>query len=268
MDASFRTRRSGVLIFAAASFALASIVESAAVAAPRIDYAELYVIYTGSTAIQVKFNGNIIRSGAVIPAGLYAVVVYDEGDNLNPRFVMTGPGVSISSDLNPSGMGLQSVTFGPYTFPTNASYRIEDTNLGASSVVTFTTSATSSGSGSGGSSGGSSGGTQPSGANATSARSSAKLLGTLKASVSASGKPTLTFGGKTPKALKAGRYTVTATDQSRTAGLIVGAVAKPAITISGGSAVGTRTRTVTLTVGKWFFAPSTSGKKTYFTVVE
>ena len=118
-----------------------------------MDYSELYVFYTGSAAIQVKFNGNVIRSGAVIPAGPYAVIVYDEGDNPNPRFMMAGPAVSIASDLNPSGMGLQSVVFGPYTFPTNASYRIEDTNLGASSVVTFTTSATSSGSGSGGSSG-------------------------------------------------------------------------------------------------------------------
>ena len=93
------------------------------------------------------------------------------------------------------------------------------------------------------------------------------MLGTLKVSVSASGKPTLTFGGKAPKTLKAGRYTVTVRDHSRTAGLILGAVAEAAITISGGPAVGTRSRIVTLTAGKWAFEPSAGGKKTYFTVV-
>src|SRR5580765_4078807 len=97
----------------------------------------------------VTLGGTIIRSGGSIPAGLYTVIVYDDGYNSSPRFTMSGPGVAINSDLNSTGMGVDGVsTFGPYTFPASASYTVQQAG---GTAVTFGTTAA------GGSSGGSSG---------------------------------------------------------------------------------------------------------------
>ena len=113
-------------------------------ASVRVGEAELYVSYTGANIVQVMLAGQVIRSGGSIPAGTYVVLVYDDGYNATPRFLMSGPGVNISSDLNSSGMGIDGVsTFGPYTFPTGASYTVQQ--QGGPSV-TFGTTASSGGS--------------------------------------------------------------------------------------------------------------------------
>jgi len=234
---------------------------------------ELYVFYVGSSSLQVKLNGNVVRSGGSIPAGSYLVLVSDD-DDLNPQFRMSGPGVSISSNLNSTGMGIDSPsTFGPFNL--SGSYTVQDAVIGAASLTTFsttggsggastggTTSGTSGGT-SGGSSGGS-GGSQSSGSTAGMGGAT-KMVGTLKGSVSGA-RVTLTFNGRAPKSLKAGRYTVSVSDRSKTAGMIIGTGAKRPITLSGAAATGTSSRSVTLTAGKWFFAASASGAKTYFTV--
>ena len=64
--------------------------------------------------------------------------------------------------------------------------------------------------------------------------SNTKMTGTLKGSVSATGKGLLMFGGRIPKTLKAGRYTVTVVDQSKKAGLVVGQASKRPVTLSAG----------------------------------
>ena len=94
------------------------------------------------------------------------------------------------------------------------------------------------------------------------------MMGTLKGSVSATGKGLLMFGGRIPKTLKAGRYTVTVVDRSKKAGLVVGQTSKRPVTLSAASVTGTSSRSVTLSAGKWFFANSTTGAKTYFTVTK
>jgi len=68
------------------------------------------------------------------------------------------------------------------------------------------------------------------------------MVGTLKASVSASGKPTLTFNGKAVKTLKTGHYMVTVADHSKKAGLIVWQLGRHAITLSGSAACGAPSR--------------------------
>ena len=208
-------------------------------AAVRTDYpTELYVTYIGSNVVQVTVGGTVVRSGGSIPAGLYTVLVYDDGYNANPRLTMSGPGVSINSDLNSTGMGVDGVsTFGPFTFPASASYTVQQVGGPA---VAFSTTAASGGSSSGGSSsggsssGGSSGGTKSGSSSGSmgSSGSTAKMMGTLKAAVSVSGKGTLTFAGKTPKTLKAGRYTVSVDDQSKNAGLVLGQTSKHPTTLS------------------------------------
>jgi hypothetical protein len=246
----------------------------------RAEGPTINVVYT-TNSLQVKLSdGTVVTGGTVIPAGSYTIQVYDSGDFPTPKFTMSGPGVSISSDLNSTGMGLDvPTTFGPLNLQTTSSYAVSDANMGAGSRVAFTTSATvgassgSSSSGSSSSSSSSSGGSSSSSSGSHSSSSSsssgskaAKTLGTLKLSVGASGKPTLTFGGKAVKTLKAGKYAVKVTDRSKKAGVIVGyGVVRPT-TLSGVAAVGTRSRTLTLKAGKWFVEASMGGRKTYFTV--
>ena len=266
------SRRRGRLLIALAALAVSFVVPSAGVARSRADV--LAVTYIGSTSLQVRApDGTTVRSGGTLPAGSYQVQV-DDPDYTNPKFQISGPGVNVSDDLDSTGMGIDRPAYlGPYTFQANASYRIQDANIGASSAITFTTTAggstSSGGTSSGGtSSGGSSGGTSSGGTSSSSSGSSTatKLVGTVKASVSASGKPALSFNGKAVKTLKAGRYTVTVADHSKKAGLIVWPLGKHAMTLSGAAAIGSSSHTVTLGAGKWFFEAFTRGPRTYFTV--
>ena len=167
------------------------------------------VTYTSSKSIQVKLSdGTVVGAGTPVPAGSYTVLVYDDpGTYPNPKFTINGPGVALSSDLNSTGMGLdEPATLGPVTFQTSSSYSVEDTNIGASSLVTFyhhgqlgrldldrpprprPTAATS---------------TVMTTTTATTTTSPGPkptpTLGTLKGAVSAAGKATLTFDGKAPK---------------------------------------------------------------------
>jgi hypothetical protein len=232
---------------------------------------ELNVIYTSVPSLQVKLDGDVIRSGGSLPAGSYMVLVYDDGDYTTPRFTMSGPGVSVNSDLNSTGMGIDAPSFfGPFTFQPSSTYRIQDSNIGASSLVTITTTAASSGSsGSGGgtSGGGSSGGSSSGGSSSGSSGSGVKLAGTLRGAVSPTGIGSLTFGGRLAKTLKAGVYKVTIVDRSKKAAFVLGTPAKHVITLSAAAAVGTKSRNVTLTAGRWYFqATGAMGMKTTFTV--
>jgi hypothetical protein len=228
------------------------------------DAATLLITYIGTSSLQVKLgDGTVVPSGGTIPAGSYQVLV-DDPDDTNPRFTMSGPGVSISSDLNSTGMGIdRPAMFGPYSLQTSSSYRVADANLGA--AVTFATSATAS-AGGGTSSGGTSGGGTSGGGGTSSGSSASKLLGTLKASVAVSGKVTLSFAGSAVHSLRKGRYTVSVADRSKQAGFVVGSASVRAMSLSGAAKTGSSSHTVTLSTGRWFFAPSAGGRKTYFSV--
>jgi hypothetical protein len=76
----------------------------------------------------------------------------------------------------------------------------------------------------------------------------------------------LSFGGKPVKTLKAGSYTISVSDHSRKAGLVVQKLGFPAMRMTGGAAVGSHSGRLTLSRGKWFFMASPSGPKTYFSV--
>ena len=122
--------------------------------------------------------------------------MYDSGDFPSPKFSMTGPGVSVSSDLNSTGMGIDvPSTFGPFNLPTNSSFTVSDTNMGASSRVAFSTSATVMAAGGrrlGRRGGGSTGRLRRRyrlGRRDELGRQDVKTLGTFAASVSAAGKP-------------------------------------------------------------------------------
>ena len=214
------------------------------------------VTYVGCTGMRVSPNP--------VPAGSYNVLVYDD-DNCKASFSLSGPGVNLTSDLDSTGMGIDHPAgpFGPYTFQSGASYTARDSNINAS--ATFSASA-SSGS-SGGSSGSSTGGSSSSGTTGSTSSSSSgtKTLGTLAGSISPTGKATLTIGGATVKKLKAGVYKLTVADHSKKAGLVIQALGYHAMTESTLPFTGTKTTTLRVIAGKYFFQAS-GGPKTYFTV--
>jgi hypothetical protein len=248
--------------------------------AARADSTTINVFYS-ATSLSVKLStGQAIPSGGSIPAGSYQVLVYDANDDLNPNFTMSGPGVSISSNLNSTGMGIDlPSTFGPFNFQAGATYSVQDTNLGPSSTQTFTASSSGGGTSNGGggtTAGG--GGTTPGGGttsgaggqssgHGSSSAGSMTTIGTISGSVATSGKLALLFGGKALRTLQPGHYKITVVDHAKKAGLMLGvASARKPLTLSSLAASGTSSHTVNLTAGKWYFEPTARGPKTYFTV--
>ena len=118
----FRIGRGSLLGVAA----LASLCLSAlGSAASGVNGLTINVMYTTSSLQAKLSNGTVLASGTVVPPGPYSVVVYDSSDDSNPLFTMTGPGVSVSSDLNPTGMGIEvPMTFGPFLLEASSSYSI------------------------------------------------------------------------------------------------------------------------------------------------
>jgi hypothetical protein len=92
------------------------------------------------------------------------------------------------------------------------------------------------------------------------------LRGTLAGTLSAAGKLTLAFGGKSVAKLKAGRYTFSITDKNSKKGFALQAVRKTVKTITGVAFVGKRSVVVSLTVGAWTFYASPGGTKRTFAV--
>ena len=97
--ASRRRRRAAVAGALAACAALGATAALFAAAAARADALTINVFYPTATSLQVKLSdGTAVNAGSAIPAGSYQVLVYDAtGDDANPNFKMSGPGVSIAS---------------------------------------------------------------------------------------------------------------------------------------------------------------------------
>jgi hypothetical protein len=250
--------------FVAVAVVAAMCVAHLSSAASRVNGGTINVLYSGSSLQARLSDGTVLASGAVVPPGLYSVVVYDAGDDPNPAFSLTGPEASVSSDLNPSGMQIEvPMTFGPFNLPPSSSYTISDTNMAGGPHITFSTAAT-------GSSASASTTTtttaSPTPSTGPSTPAAAKTLGTLALSVGASGKASLTMGAKPVKTLKAGKYTFFVGDSSKKVGLLIGHGASRPSRLSGGAAVGASLHTLTLTPGKWFVETTTSGPKIYVDV--
>jgi hypothetical protein len=281
-----RRLRGTILRLAACGLLLGGI----AVAFPAISSADsslsLVVNYATATSYQVtQGTGAAVASGSTIPAGTYTITVKDDPNtgDLNPLFTINGPGVSLANNLNSSGMGIDATsTFGPYTFQANATYTIEDTNLGSSTLVTVMTSASSSGtstspaatatapasttSGASASGGSSSSGSSGKGTSQSKGGSSTTSTthGALEATITLSAKATLTLDGRAVKTLAPGTYTVKLVDHAKTTALVIGRSGHASISLAGSR--GTSSYSVKLSSGRWYFSAGSKGKKTYFTV--
>jgi hypothetical protein len=193
------------------------------------------------------------RSGSpsVIPAGYYSVLLFGPGGCANvPYFTLKGPGESIVDNMD--GGELSTNQYNAY-FQPNATYTWHS-DIDTNAVYSFTTSGTVLG-------------TAPtvvgpkglSSTNHGTAQSvnplagggnAAALQGTLNARVSAAGKVTLTFNGKSVAKLKAGAYNLAVNDASAANGLMLQKL-KRVVTVTGLKFTGKRSSKVMLTPGKW-----------------
>jgi hypothetical protein len=187
------------------------------------------------------------------------------------QFSLTGPGVNVSTTLQD---GDEDKELDKATFQPSSTYVAVDNNQPGVARVSFTTAATGAAAdvNSPTQTSSSSKGDVQSGLVGSSSKSSTQtpaplaLRGTLVATVNASGTPKLTFQGKGVTALKAGRYTVSASDKSKKGGFIIQQFKGGATTVTGVAFVGTHTKTLNLRAGQWFFYPTFVGAKRYFIV--
>jgi hypothetical protein len=90
--------------------------------------------------------------------------------------------------------------------------------------------------------------------------------GSLDAIVYAGGKLSLTRFGKVVSSLKTGRYTFSVDDESTSAGFMVQALHKKAVTVTSGRFKGDQDVTLTLKPGRWFFFSSSAKKSQFFVI--
>ena len=231
-------------------------------ATPEID-----VYYLGGD-LQMKVGGADPLRPARSRRAPYMVVIYDD-EYPTPDFTLSGPGVSIETEMNSTQMGglLTPTILGPYSFQT-----------GASTESRTRTSAR---------------------ARARRSPPPPRRIGRGRIDLDhlehgrldrlgqhrrcdeclvhraarhapcvdqRHGQQTLKLAGKTATTLRAGRYRVVVDDRSTKAGLVVGQASKHPIALSGAPAVGKTTHTLTFASGRWFLQSSSGGAKTYFTV--
>ncbi|HEX4519150.1 MAG TPA: hypothetical protein VH063_06170 [Gaiellaceae bacterium] len=236
----------------------------------------LYVTYDTSCNFKITTDSGA-AAGSAVPYGSYQVFVNTvfpfaaggEASCTNVEFQLTGPGVSISTDLT---QGDASSEYESATFQPNSTYRAVDNNHPSTGIAVFSTSNTPA-SGvtapSGPSSGASTGGTKTGGGTSAlgTTTKSVPFRGTLIGLVNTAGVLSLDEHGKPVKSLHAGRYTFAVTDKSRKSAFTVQEVRAGATTVTARTFVGKRSVTINLRAGQWFFYPTFIGKKSYFIVL-
>jgi hypothetical protein len=208
-----------------------------------------------------------VTSGAptVIPAGFYTVVLSGPGGcTAMPHFNLNGPGEAIHDNLNEGES--DNFTYNAYFLPNSTYTWSSDAVPGV--VHTFVTSATIEGT--------APASTGPQGLQSSqhttvnssdlAASNVLPFRGTLTGAVSAAGKLTIAFKGKSIASLKAGQYTISITDKSSTTGFMLQKI-KRMVSLTGPAFVGKRTASVKLTAGTWIVTPQL-GKKTYSIIVK
>ncbi len=200
-------------------------------------------------------------SGAptVIPAGVYTISVLGPGGCTQlPLFDLSGPGVRIQDDMIGGEVTSEAHQT---TFQPNSTYTWRTDNDSASPIHTFVTSSQVLG-------------TAPvqvnTGPTSTTPQSQdivgsgiVPFRGTLRGALSASGRLTLSYKGKSVTHLTAGRYRFAITDRSSSSGFML-EKNRRTLSLTAPSFVGKRSAKVDLTAGKWLFVPS--GAKPAFSI--
>jgi hypothetical protein len=257
---------------AALLLVLAPAAQSAAAANPSLDvtyFSDGSISFTQSDGTPV---GTASGAPTVIPAGYYTIVMTGPGGCFQvPYFNLQGPQVNITDNLD--GDEVSTLSYNEQFLP-NSTYTWSN-NSAPGVVYTFTTSAQVVGAApaTAGASGIASDqhSTAPSVdllGSQTSNATTVPFRGTVSGAVSAAGKLSLDFEGKSVSSLAAGRYTFTITDRSATNGFMLQESHHLAVTITGAGFLGKGSAAVDLSAGQWsFFTPRDAAKKTYFVVV-
>jgi hypothetical protein len=216
------------------------------------------IAVTGPTGAPL---GTTSGSPTVIPAGYYTVLLLGPGGCANiPYFELKGPGESIVNNLTEGELDNDSINA---YFQPNSTYTWRNREV-PGAIFTFVTSSDVQGSpppvaGPKGNQA----------SNHTTVKSTdfvgsaiLPFRGTLTGVVSAAGRLSLAYKGKSVASLQAGRYTISVTDRSTTSGFLVQKLRHAITTITGRTFVGRQSTKLELTAGKWVFAPS-GGKQSY-----
>jgi hypothetical protein len=227
----------------------------------------IVVTFAVSGTVTVTLNGTPLgsTSGAAttMPGGYYALVLNGPGDCISlPLWELKGPGIDLQDDMHGGEVDTHSI---PAYFVPNSTYTWHiDSNQAV--VYTFKTTTEVVGSAPAGF-------TSPTKTVTTKPTSqditgSAVLpfRGTLIGAVSAAGRLTLAYKGKSVGTLKAGKYTIAVTDKSSTNGFMVEKIKHAAMSVTGTAFVGKRSAPVNLTAGKWLVMQRL-GKTTYSIIV-
>jgi hypothetical protein len=232
----------------------------------------LRITFTAAGSISVTLpDGTPVgtTSGAptVIPAGYYTLLFFGPGECINlPLFELRGPGVDINDDM----LGGETDTHTLYAnFVPNATYTWHS-DRNTALVYTFRTSSDVAAAAASTTAGGSS----PPPARSSLTPASQDIVGsaivpfrgTITAAVSAAGRLTFAYEGKSVSSLKAGRYTIAVNDESSTSGFLLEKPSRPPLSVTGAAFLGRRSLSVTLTTGKWLVMPRL-GRAAYSIVV-
>ena len=186
-----------------------------------------------------------------------------EGNGPAPSFTVSGPGGYLvpPDDLITTQAEQDPITnFGPYVFPSGGTYTIADAT--SSSSVSFMTT----GSGSLSCASSATGPTDISSKLPTTSKAksnSAKVIGTIEATVGAAGHPSLVLGGHALKRLKPGRYTIVVAVK---AGLIIADGSKSHLNPNSLAFLGKGRHALTLAADTWYVESTTSSWETTFVV--
>ena len=209
--------------------------------------------------------GTTTGAPTVIPAGYYTLQLIGPGGCANvPYFDLKGPGTSIVDNMDEGE--LATSYYNLHLLP-NSTYTWRNDDVVPTVVYTFATSSATVGappatvgkSGLSASNHGTAASVNP-------FRTATPVRGKLTGVVNAAGKLSIAFNGKSVSSLKAGIYKLVVTDKSSTSGFMLSRKPKT-VSVTGSSYIGTKTRSVTLTAGKWVFAPSLGAKQTFSVAV-
>lgn len=218
---------------------------------------------TGTIAVTLSDGTPVgATSGAptVIPAGYYKVLLFGPGGCANvPYFDLKGPGTNIVDNMD--GGELATNYHDAYFVPNSTyTWRNDDT---PGVVYAFQTSSDVQGT--------PPPAVGPKGIAASNHGTavSQNLIGSaivpsraaLTGAVSAAGRLTLAYKGKSVTTLAAGRYTFTVTDKSTTSGFMLEKTKHALVSVTGLKFVGKHSVKVNLTAGRWFLTPR-AGQKT------
>ena len=253
-ESEMRSRRLIPLV----AVAIAAMLLPTAASARSLQSLILYVYFGYNAQIAMDFSdgspvGTTSGSPTVIPAGYYTLALEQPGCVQVPSFELQGPGVSITDNMSGGDVTSHTATV---DFLPNSTY-VWRNGANPSVAYTFVTSSQVLG-------------TQPpsalvatsTGARANRPTTSSDLVGsaivpfrgTIDAVVTTKGKLTVAFGGKSVASLRPGRYRIAVTDRSSVAGLLLRSGGRK-LSIAKLGFTGKRVTAVTLTRGRWTFAP-------------